>query len=49
MPDAPKCNRCGRFMTWPPAQMIPVRDAVHPYTADYEALCDNCATKEETQ
>lgn len=40
-----RCTRCGRFLG-EPAQVIRVRDTVHPYTADYEYLCARCAPTE---
>jgi hypothetical protein len=37
-----QCDSCGRFMS-KPAKVVPVRDSVHPYTADVINLCGRCA------
>lgn len=39
-----KCDECGRFMS-EPAEVLSIRDAVHPYTADYHYLCAHCVAE----
>lgn len=41
------CAKCGRFTNGKHA--IPIRDAVHPYTADYDYLCSRCAAEQESE
>ena len=30
-----------------PAEAIPIKDAIHPYTADYWNICAHCVAKRE--
>ena len=40
-----KCSLCGRFVG-ENYVVEPVRDTIHPYTADYKYLCPKCAERE---
>ena len=47
MNDIPNCSGCGCFTTG--TLVEPVRDPIHPYTADYAYYCARCAEGREAK
>ena len=47
MSGIPNCSGCGRFTTG--TLVEPVRDPIHPYTADDAYYCARCAEEREAK